>query len=123
MGLTNWKNSPDVKVLKSDTIIAKNYLSKEELELLDRIVSMYLDFAELQARKKEPMSMKAWAEKLNDFLKFNDLKVLINKGSISKEQAQEFAKEEYLKFRAIQDKLFKSDFDKTIKNIDIKKEN
>jgi len=100
------------KVLKSNTIVTKN-----ELKLLDRTVSMYLDFAEFKVRKQEPMSMKAWAEKLNDFLEFKDLKVLINNGSVFKEQAQEFTKEEFKKFRILQNKLFSSDFDKTIKDL------
>ncbi len=115
MGLTNWKNSPDGKILKTDVIVAKNYLDKDELALLDRIVSMYLDYAEMQAMKNEVMSMRNWAEKLNDFLEFNDLEVLASKGSISKEQAREFALTEYEKYRTIQDKLFESDFDKEIK--------
>lgn len=115
MGLTSWKNSPDGKILKSDVIIAKNYLDKDELALLDRIVSMYLDYAEMQAIRNEVMSMEAWASKLNDFLEFNNLEVLESKGSVSKEEAHEFAEAEYKKYRVIQDKLFRSDFDKVIK--------
>ena len=91
MGLTTWKKAPDGKIIKSDVVVAKNYLSKEEIKILNRIVSMYLDYAENQAEKGIPMTMNDWAEKLNAFLKFNDAEVLQNAGEITAEIAKSFA--------------------------------
>ncbi len=116
MGLTNWKNSPLGKIRKSDVIIAKNYLSQDELDGLNRIVSMYLDYAENQAKKYQAMTMKDWSDKLNAFLKFNEQEILINSGKISAEIAKTFAEEEFDKFHITQDRNFESDFDRDILN-------
>ena len=115
MGLTTWKHAPDGKIIKSDVSIAKNYLNKEEIESLNRIVTMYLDYAEDQAKKGIPMIMKDWSEKLNVFLQFNDRDVLDNLGKVSAEVAKSFAESEFEKYRPIQDKLFESDFDREVK--------
>jgi hypothetical protein len=115
MGLTTWKHAPDGKIIKSDVSIAKNYLNKEEIESLNRIVTMYLDYAEDQAKKGIPMTMKDWSEKLNVFLQFNDREVLDNLGNVSAEVAKSFAESEFEKYRPIQDILFESDFDREMK--------
>lgn len=112
MGLTSWKNSPNGKILKSDVSIAKNYLTEKELHNFDRIVSMYLDYAELQAERHIPMSMEDWEKKLNAFLNFNEYNLLNNIGTVSAQVAKVFAETEFEKYRIIQDKLFKSDFDR-----------
>jgi len=117
MGLTTWKNSPKGKILKSDISTAKNYMNKKEIDELNRIVNMYLDYAENQAARQIPMSMKDWVEKLDAFLQFNDYSVLKNAGSISAEIAKKLATEQFEKFRVIQDEDFESDFDKEIKRI------
>lgn len=117
MGLTTWKQGPSGKIQKSDVRVAKNYLQKEELESLNRIVVMYLDYAENQAARNIPMTMKDWIEKLDGFLKFNDYSVLQNAGNISHEIALSLAVAEYDKFRVIQDKSFESDFDKEVKKL------
>jgi hypothetical protein len=117
MGLTTWKNSPDGKILKSDTEIAKNYLSEKEIRELNRLVELYLNFAELQAERNIPTKMKEWVEILDSFLKLNRYELLNNSGSISHNQALSKAETEYQKFRIIQDQKFISDFDKEIKNI------
>lgn len=117
MGLTNWKNSPDGKIRKSDVSIAKNYLTEEELKPLNRIVSMYLDYAEDQAEQGNVMTMKDWAEKLNAFLQFNQKDILQNSGKVTAAIAKEFAENEFEKYKPIQDKLFESDFDKELKEL------
>ena len=111
MGLTTWENAPDGKILKADVTIAKNYLSKEEMNYLERIVSLYLDYAELQAERKIPMSMEDWAKRLDGFLEFNGNELLTGPGKISAEQAKLHAETEYEKYRIIQDRLYESDFD------------
>ena len=111
MGLTTWENAPDGKILKADVTIAKNYLSKEEMNYLERIVSLYLDYAELQAERKIPMSMGDWAKRLDGFLEFNGNELLTGPGKISAEQAKLHAETEYEKYRIIQDRLYESDFD------------
>lgn len=116
MGLTTWKRSPDGKILKSDVSVAKNYLSEKELKELNRIVNMYLDYAELQASRQIPMKMEDWVNKLDAFLNFNDYKVLKDSGKISAEVAKKLAEGEYEKFRIEQDRLYESDFDKEIKS-------
>jgi hypothetical protein len=116
MGLTSWKNSPNGKIRKSDVCIAKNYLTEKELKPLNRIVNMYLDYAEEQAESGIVMTMKDWAEKLDAFLKFNEKDILEDSGRVTAEIAKAFAEEEYEKYRPIQDKLFESDFDREIKN-------
>jgi hypothetical protein len=117
MGLTTWKNSPDGKILKSDTNIAKNYLSEKEISELNRLVELYLNFAELQAERNIPMKMNEWVEALDSFLKINRYDLLNNPGKISHEMAIKKAESEYSKFRIIQDKKFISDFDNQIKKV------
>ena len=117
MGLTNWKNSPDGKIRKSDVSIAKNYLTEDELKPLNRIVSMYLDYAEDQAEQGNVMNMKDWAEKLNAFLQFNQKDILQNSGKVTTAIAKEFAENEFEKYKPLQDKLFESDFDKELKKL------
>ena len=114
MGLTTWKNAPSGKIVKSDVSIAKNYLAKNELEDLNRFVTMYLDYAERQARRHIPMTMEDWAAKLDVFLQFNEEEILHDKGRVSAEIAKSFAESEFEKYRVIQDKLFESDFDKLV---------
>ena len=117
MGLITWKNSPDGKILKSDTEIAKNYLSEKEIRELNRLVELYLNFAELQAERNIQTKMREWVEILDSFLKLNRYELLNNSGSISHNQAMSKAETKYQKFRIIQDEKFISDFDKEIKNI------
>ena len=114
MGLTTWKNAPSGKIVKSDVGIAKNYLTKNELEELNQFVTMYLDYAERQARRHIPMTMEDWAAKLDVFLQFNEEEILYDKGRVSAEIAKSFAESEFEKYRVIQDKLFESDFDKLV---------
>lgn len=117
MGLTSWRKGPHGKILESDTAIAKNYLDKPELDHLNRIVTMYLDYAELQAVRQNPMTMKGWIEKLNAFLKFSEYEILNNPGSVSHEVAQELAMKEYEKFKKKQDIEYISDFDQFLKKL------
>ncbi|HTN68083.1 MAG TPA: virulence RhuM family protein [Dysgonamonadaceae bacterium] len=117
MGLTVWENSPDGKILKSDITVAKNYLSQDEITSLNRIVGMYLDYAENQAERNTPMTMQDWVTKMDAFLEFNDYKVLKNPGKLQKKVADALAKKEYEKFRILQDQRFESDFDKEIKKL------
>ena len=117
MGLTTWNNAPDGKILKSDIIVAKNYLDEEELSELNNIVNMYLDYAENQARRHKLMSMEDWAIKLDKFLEFNEYELLENKGKISKNKADNKANNEYEQFRIIQDMEYISDFDKIIEDV------
>lgn len=112
MGLTSWGNAPDGKIIKADVSIAKNYLNEEEMSYLERIVSLYLDYAELQAQRHIPMSMEDWAKRWDGFLEFNGVVLLTGPGKISAEQAKLYAESEYEKYRIIQDRLFLSDFDK-----------
>ncbi len=112
MGLTSWKNAPSGKIIKSDVSVAKNYLTEHELRRLDRVVSMYLDYAEEQAERHIPMSMEDWAKKLDAFLQFNEYELLNNVGHVSAQVAKVFAESEFEKYRIIQDRLFQSDFDK-----------
>lgn len=112
MGLTTWENAPNGKILKTDVTVAKNYLSEQEMHYLERIVSLYLDYAELQAERKIPMSMEDWAKRLDGFLEFNGNELLIGPGKISAEQAKLHAETEYEKYRIIQDRLYESDFDR-----------
>lgn len=112
MGLTNWENAPDGKIVKSDVSIAKNYLTETELSFLERLVSLYLDYAELQAQRHIPMSMEDWAKRLDGFLEFNGTELLTDSGKISAEQAKLHAETEFEKYRIIQDRVFTSDFDK-----------
>lgn len=115
MGLTTWKNAPRGKILKPDVVVAKNYLTEKEMKALDRIVTMYLDYAEDQAERKIPMTMKDWATKLNAFLRFNERDILDHPGKVRQEVAKAFAGSEFEKYRIVQDRLFESDFDRHIK--------
>jgi hypothetical protein len=112
MGLTTWKNAPSGKILKSDVSIAKNYLSAAEIKELNHIVTMYLDYAELQASRQRVMKMQDWVLKLDAFLSFNEMQLLQHAGRISAEVAKALAEDEYEKYRVIQDQLHQSDFDK-----------
>ena len=122
MGLTSWRKGLGGKILPSDVAIAKNYLDKPELDHLNRIVTMYFDYAELQAVRNKPMYMKDWIEKLNAFLKFSEYEILTDAGQISHEVAMALANKEYERFKKIQDKNYISDFDKEIKRITGKKD-
>ena len=112
MGLTTWRDAPNGKIMLSDTKIAKNYLSEDEISELNRIVNMYLDYAENQASRHKAMSMKDWAERLDKFLEFNEYQILNGRGRISRKVADEFVKTEFEKFKPIQDKNYKSDYNK-----------
>ena len=112
MGLTTWSRAPDGKILLRDAKVAKNYLTEKELKTLNRVVSMYLDYAEDRAERQIPMSMKDWAERLDKFLEFYEYAVLKGKGKISRKEVEKFVELEYEKFRPVQDKLFKSDYNK-----------
>jgi hypothetical protein len=114
MGLSTWDSAPHGKIIKSDVSVAKNYLSQPELDHLARIVSMYLDYAELQATRKNPMSMEDWAKRLDGFLEFNEHEILIGPGRISHEQAKLHAESEFEKYRIVQDRSFRSDFDRFV---------
>ncbi len=111
MGLTNWKNSPNGKIFETDVVIAKNYLSKEELEQLELIVSAFLDLAEARAKRNIPMTMEDWATRIDKYLLSDDRDVLKDAGKISHEIACDKALTEFEKYRVKQDKLYKSDFD------------
>lgn len=112
MGLSTWKNAPEGKIVKADVSVAKNYLTNTELAEMNEIVEMYLDYANRQARRHIPMTMQDWAQKLDAFLKFNDVEVLQNKGKVTAEIAKAFAESEFEKYRVIQDRLYQSDFDR-----------
>lgn len=114
MGLTVWKNAPKGKIRETDVVIAKNYLKEKELDRLNRIVAMYLDFAEMQAERGIIMHMKDWVLKLDAFLKFNERKILDDTGLVSHEVAEALALKEYEKFRIEQDKNYISDFDREV---------
>ncbi len=120
MGLTAWKNGPVGKIRKSDVSIAKNYLDEDELDSLNRIVSMYLDYAEMQAKNNKVMYMKDWIEKLNAFLKFNEKDVLENSGTVTTEIAKTIAETEFEKYRTALDGTFESDFDSYVKELAVK---
>lgn len=111
MGLTSWKNAPKGFIREADVVIAKNYLKEKELDFLNRIVTMYLDYAEMQAKKGVIMYMKDWVKKLDSFLKFNEEQILQDNGKISHEVAEALALKEYEKYRVEKDKNFVSDFD------------
>ncbi|MCM1203587.1 MAG: virulence RhuM family protein [Bacteroidales bacterium] len=112
MGLSTWEAAPNGKIVKADVSIAKNYLSDKEMSYMERIVSLYLDYAELQAERHIPMSMEDWAKRLDGFLEFNGNEILTGAGKISAEQAKLYAETEFEKYRIVQDRLFMSDYDK-----------
>lgn len=117
MGLTTWKNAPTGKILKPDVSVAKNYMQKEEIDELNRIVSMYLDYAENQAKRNVPMTMNDWIQKLDAFLQFNEYEILSNAGTIRHDVAKRLAEKQYDQFRIDQDKRFESDFDQLAKKL------
>jgi len=117
MGLSTWKNAPGGKILKSDVSVAKNYLSESELSALNRIVTMYLDYAENQAARQIPMRMQDWIEKLDAFLRFNEYDILQDAGKVSHEIAKALAEKAYEQYRIQQDENYESDFDKEIKRL------
>jgi hypothetical protein len=117
MGLYSWKNSPQGKIFKTDVSVAKNYLTKDEMESLGRIVNAYLDLAEERAKRKIPMTMQDWSKRLDLFLEYDDRAVLKDAGKISSQIAKEKAETEFEKYRIVQDQLFVSDFDKEIKKL------
>lgn len=118
MGLTNWKKAPNGKILKSDVTIAKNYLNEKEIKSLNRIVTMYLDYAEHQAEKQVPMTMQDWSNKLNAFLEFNEHEILQDSGKVTAKIAKEFAISEFEKYKVIQNKSYQSDFDRLIQELE-----
>ena len=117
MGLTTWEKAPDGKILKTDVSTAKNYLTREELDSLGRIVNAYLDLAEERAKRKIPMTMEDWSKRLDGFLEFDDRAILKNSGKISAQDARDHAESEFEKYRIVQDRLFESDFDKMLKQL------
>jgi hypothetical protein len=119
MGLTSWKDAPHGKIQKFDVSIAKNYLSQDELEQLERIVTAYLELAESMALRKIPMTMEDWEIRLNRFIELTDLEILQDAGRVTAELAKEFAESEFEKYRVIQDRLFSSDFDKFLQEADV----
>lgn len=118
MGLTTWKNAPKGKIVKADVSIAKNYLSSGEIQELNEIVTMYLDYATRQARRHIPMTMADWATKLDAFLRFNEAEILQDKGKVTAAIAKAFAESEFEKYRVIQDRLYQSDFDRLMLEAD-----
>jgi hypothetical protein len=117
MGLQTWKNAPKGKILKPDVAIAKNYLIEKEIKELERVVTMYLDYAENQAARQIPMKMTEWISKLDAFLQFNEYEILKDAGKVKHEVAKQLAEEEFEKFRINQDDNFVSDFESEIKKI------
>lgn len=123
MGLKTWKNAPDGKILETDVVIAKNYLSEEEIKELNNLVSMYLDFAERQVTLGHIISMQEWKEKLEMFLNLNEYNILKDNGKIKREIADKLALDEYEKYRVVQDQKYISDFDELMlgtKNMEAK---
>lgn len=118
MGLTTWEKAPDGKIIKTDVAVAKNYLTKEELEALGRIVNAYLDLAEERALRKIPMTMEDWAKRLDAFLEFTERDILQHSGKVSADIAKAHAESEFEKYRIVQDRLFESDFDRMVKQIE-----
>jgi len=117
MGLISWEDAPAGKIMKMDVVVAKNYLTQEELTSLGRIVNSYLDLAEERAKRKIPMTMEDWAKRLDLFLEFDDRQILQNSGKVTAKIAKEHAESEFEKYRIIQDRLFESDFDRVIKQL------
>ena len=120
MGLTNWKNSPKGKIRKADVAIAKNYLNEDELDAYNRIVEMYLNFAEMQAKNKKVMYQKDWIEKLNAFLTLNDREIFQDKGKVSATIAKKLAESEFEKYREQENSTYVSDFDKMVEKLEKK---
>lgn len=114
MGLTTWKDAPNGKIQKFDVVIAKNYLTQEELSAMARIVNAYLDLAELRAEEQVPMTMEDWAEQFEGVLRLSRKEILTNAGSISAKIAEQHALSEFEKYRIVQDRLYQSDFDRIL---------
>ena len=112
MGLTTWADAPDGKIKKNDVTIAKNYLSQDEMKQLNRMVTAYLDFAENMTLRHIPLTMEDWEKRLNSFIEMFDYGILQDSGKVSAEIAKLHAETEFEKYRVIQDRLFMSDFDK-----------
>lgn len=123
MGLTTWKNAPKGKILKSDVTVAKNYLNEEEISALNRIVNMYLDYAENMAARQRVMTMADWSDRLDAFLQFNEYDVLKNAGRVSAAVAHKLAETEFEKYRVVQDREYESDFDAEWKKMEQKSKN
>lgn len=117
MGLTTWENAPDGKIVKTDVSIAKNYLRQNELEDMSYIVSAVLDFAEARAKRHIPMTMEDWANRIDTYLSSDERPLLADAGTVSHEQAKEFAETEFEKYRIIQDRLFQSDFERFVRDL------
>ena len=117
LGLTTWKNAPHGKILKSDVSIAKNYMTETEIKELERIVSMFLDYAENQAARQIPMKMQDWVQKLDGFLQFNEYEILHDAGKVTNELAKQLAEEEFARFSIDQDRTFESDFERATKRL------
>ena len=120
MGLTTWHDAPNGKIKKSDVSVAKNYLTHEELTSMQLIVSAYLDLAESRTRRHIPMTMEDWEKRIDIYLKADDLEVLQNTGKITAEIAKAKAETEFEKYRVIQDRLFVSDYDKYLLELEEK---
>lgn len=118
MGLTTWKNAPKGKIRKTDVVVAKNYLNETEMSNLNEIVTMYLDYAERQARRGNIMYMRDWVLRLDAFLQFNEEEVLHNKGRVTAAIAKAFAESEFEKYRVLQDQTYQSDFDRLIATVE-----
>ena len=122
MGLQTWKQAPHGKIVKSDVSVAKNYLAEKEIKDLERIVSMYLDYAENQAARQKPMRMADWVQRLDAFLQFNEYEVLTNAGAVSHELAKQLAEERYEQFRVAQDRDYESDFEREVKKLSARRQ-
>jgi hypothetical protein len=122
MGLTTWKNAPKGKILKSDVSVAKNYLEEEHIKQLERIVSAYLDLAENRASRGIVMNMKDWILFLDKFLELSEYPILLDNGKVSALEAKLKAETEYEKYRVTQDRLYKSDFDLLLEQMEDKNE-
>ena len=120
MGLTTWQDAPEGKIKKSDVTVAKNYLSEQEMKQLNRMVTSYLDFAEDMAERKIPLTMADWEKRLNTFIEMFEYGLLKDAGKVSAEIAKLHAETEFEKYRIIQDKLFMSDFDRFILELEAK---
>jgi hypothetical protein len=119
MGLTTWQDAPKGKIQKFDVVVAKNYLTENEIAQLQRLVSAYLDVAESMALRQIPMTMQDWESRLNRFIEATDREVLQDAGKVSAEIANAHATSEFEKYRIVQDRLFESDFDRLIRQIEI----
>ncbi|MHB8226206.1 virulence RhuM family protein [Acidithiobacillus sp.] len=122
MGLTSWKDAPEGKIQKFDVVVAKNYLNEHEMAQLQRLVSAYLDVAEDMALRQIPMTMQDWESRLNRFIEATDREVLQDAGKVTAEIAKAHAMSEFEKYRIVQDRLFESDFDRVIKQIEAERQ-